>query len=220
MAILLGSAGAQDLLPQYGHHVRNQKAFLKYLRPVLKARGGAGRIYYSTVCNTKDGETLPFPRVDVRAPSEGASGVAGVREIFTRDKHVTVSEDRSGIIRVTIGQPAAELLQTRIRSITFTQHEQYNPELAIAGVLNSSDVEAAMRRMGFEQPDIVLSGAIAVPEAGVPLPHLPPSMQDVTMDEALDSVARTFGGIVIYQTCAEPNGRRLISSEYVQVVDL
>jgi hypothetical protein len=39
----------------------------------------------------------------------------------------------------------------------------------------------------------------------------------VTMDEALDTVARTFGGIVIYETCAEPSGKRLISLDFVQV---
>ena len=130
-----------------------------------------------------------------------------------------VSEDRSGMIRVTIGQPVSALLQTRIRSLTLKLHQQYNAMLAIFAILNSKDVGAAMHQLEFDQPNIVFGGGIALPEKGVRLPHLPPSMNDLTMDQALDAVARTFGGIVIYETCAEQSGKRLVTLDFVQVAD-
>ena len=40
------------------------------------------------------------------------------------------------------------------------------------------------------------------------------------IDQALDAVARTFGGIVIYETCAERSGKRLVSLDFVQVANL
>jgi hypothetical protein len=86
------------------------------------------------------------------------------------------------MIRVTIGQPVSALLQTRICSLTLKRHEQYNAMLAIFAILNSKDVETAMHQLGFDQPNIVFGGGIALPEKGVRLPHLPASMKDLTMD--------------------------------------
>jgi hypothetical protein len=216
----LGCASTEGLLRGYVISQHNQEAALKYLRPVLLSRGGAGRIYYSAACKTEDGESLPFPRVEVRPPSKETTDVVAVREIFENDKHVMVSEDRSGMIRVTIGQLVSALLQARIHSLTLKPHERYNAMLAIFAILNSKDGGAAMHQLGFDQPNIVFGGGIVLPEKGARLPHLPASMKDLTMDQALDAVARTFGGIVIYETCAERSGKRLVSLDFVQVANL
>ena len=45
-------------------------------------------------------------------------------------------------------------------------------------------------------------------------------MKDLTMDRGLDAVAKTFGGIVIYETCEERSGKRLVSLDFVQVANL
>jgi len=95
-----------------------------------------------------------------------------------------VSEDRSGMIRVTIGQPMSALLQTRIHLLTLKLHERYNAMLAIFAILNSKDAEAAMHQLGFDQRNIVFGGGIALPEKGVRLPLLPTSMKDLTMESA------------------------------------
>jgi hypothetical protein len=104
--------------------------------------------------------------VEVRQPSKETTGVVAVREIFENDKHVMVSEDRSGMIRVTIGQPASALLQTRIHSLTLKPHERYNAPLAISAIENTTEVEVAERKLGFDHPNIVFGGGIALPEKG------------------------------------------------------
>ena len=74
--------------------------------------------------------------------------MVAVREIFENDKHVMVSEDRFGMIRITIGKPASPLLQTRIHSLTLKPHEQYNAQLAISARtrprLNSLSVSSGL----------------------------------------------------------------------------
>ena len=60
-----GCASTEGLPRGYVISQHNQEAALKYLRPALLSRGGAGRIYYSVACKTKDGQTLPFPRGQV-----------------------------------------------------------------------------------------------------------------------------------------------------------
>jgi hypothetical protein len=199
IVLLLGSAAfasAEGLPRGYVISQHNQEFVLTYLRPAFLSRGGADRIYYSAACKTKDGQTLPFPRVEVRPPSKETTGLVAVREIFKNDKHVMVAEDRFGMIRVTIGQPASALLQTRIHSLTLKPHERYNVPLAISAIENTTEVEVAERKLGLDHPNIVFGGGIALPEKGVRLPHLPASMKDLTMDQALDAVAKTFGGIV------------------------
>ncbi len=124
------------------------------------------------------------------------------------------------MIRITIGQPASALLQTRIDSVRFRTEEQYNGELAIWAIFNSKEVEAARRRLGIELPETIFSGSITMPEEGRHFPHLSASMKNVTMDQALDVVAKTFGGIVIYETCEEQAGKRLLSLDFVQLADL
>lgn len=198
---------------------RNQVVALKYLRSTLMSRGGAGRIEYSTICAANDGTPLPFPQVEVVPPSAGKSGLAAAREIFKSNKNVAVAEGGSGIIRVRIGEPELAILKTRIQSLTFKQDERYNPELAIFAILNAPEVQDAMRKLRYDQPLTVLGMGITVPEEGVPLPHLPASIKDQTMDQALDTIAHTFKGIVIYKTCAKNEGTGLVSLEFVQVVD-
>jgi hypothetical protein len=222
LVILFGStlacANAANLPEPIVISERNQEQVLKHLRPVLMARGGAGRIYYSTVCLGKDFPLLPFPELNA-VPSQRREGLAAVRDIFRNDKRVRVLQDRSGMIRVTIGQPATALLQTRIGSVTFKSDEQYNGELAKYAVLKSKEVQAAMRQLGLEGAPAIFSGSITVPEAGRQFPHLPASIKNQTMDQALDTIAQTFKGIVIYKTCAEPGGKRLVSLDFVQVAD-
>jgi len=92
--------------------------------------------------------------------------------------------------------------------------------LAISAIENTTEVEVAECKLGFDHPNIVFGGGIALPEQGVRLPHLPASMKDLTMDRVLDAVAKSFGGVVIYETCEERSGKRLVSLDFVQVANL
>jgi hypothetical protein len=45
-------------------------------------------------------------------------------------------------------------------------------------------------------------------------------MKNVTVDEALDSVARTLRGIITYGICKRPNGKALFNIDYVFAANL
>ena len=214
----LGSANGADFKTLVISSV-NGAAVLQRLGPALAPSGGACRIYYSTACEAKDESRIPSPEVNAR-PSKGTTGLSALRDIFGNEKQVTVSQDRSGMIRITIGQPVSTLLRTKIHSLHFNVVEQYNGELAVWAVLNSKQVNAAMRALGLEVPVIVFGGSVNVPEEARRLRHLPASIKNVTADQALGIVARTFAGIVLYQTCSKRNGKGLVSLDFVQVADL
>jgi hypothetical protein len=46
-------------------------------------------------------------------------------------------------------------------------------------------------------------------------PHLPRLTQNLTADEALDLVATTFKGIVLYGICTLPDGKGLFQVDFV-----
>jgi hypothetical protein len=68
---------------------------------------------------------------------------------------------------------------------------------------NAPEVQSAMRELNIRIPARPLSIGIAQPADG--LPHLPSVITNVTMDQALDLVAKTFRGIVLYEFCSPPD---------------
>jgi hypothetical protein len=70
---------------------------------------------------------------------------------------------------------------------------------AIFAIEGSHEVVTAMNTHGIHRDSRPFSLFTAGPDEN--LPHLPEAISNVTMDQALDLVALTFGGIVEYGTC-------------------
>ena len=220
---ILGSLGAapssraQEDSYSYSASKRNEDAVLKYLLPALSSAGKRGRLYYRAACHA-EGDPVPFPLIEARPPSKDEKGLTAVQQIFRNDKDVAVTEKPSGIITIRIGEISAAILQTKIPLLRLDPDEQYNPTEAIDAIESSKDMDAAMRNLGVSPVSIPLGGLSTPPGKG--LPHLPPSMKNVTVHQALDSIARTFQGIVIYGECAEPakpGGPRLFWLDFANV---
>ena len=213
----LGCASGQDVRSERNNESeRNWDNFLQYLQPVLKSAGGVGRLYYHADCWTERGDGILFPRLGLVGPAKSKNGLAAIQDIFRREKQVSVTEGPSGIYRISIGNVNYELLKTKIQLLKFTPRERYNVRDAISAIERTKEVESKKRELKLENPPIVVAGRVLEPAAG--LPHLPISLRDVTMDEALDRVAQTFGELIIYGECVSGSGRRLfnINSHYVR----
>jgi hypothetical protein len=141
---------------------------------------------------------------------------AAISHIFTKSKNVTVARDRFGHIRILVGDVSDELLQTKINAVTFKSSERYNVKEAITPIIRAKEIQAKLNKLGVEQPLTFLSGHVL--ESDPRLPHLPPSMKNVTMEEALDRVAQTFGGLIIYGEWAA-DGTRLFSVDFARLGD-
>lgn len=193
----------------------NEDAVLTYLRPILNSAGKVARIYYEGSCSTERGGRVLFPALRVQAPSKGQIGLAAVRALFLSDKDVIVTDGRSGIIRIRIGNVSTGILETRLSVLSLSEQERYNPagpEGVISAIERTSDMQAAMSRLGVSQSPVFYIGP-AVPSAAR-FPHLPAELKNVTVEQVLDSIARTFGGTVIYGECAKPDGKGLFDIEF------
>jgi hypothetical protein len=183
--------------------IENIRAILKYLWPVLSPTRKAGRIYYQAICPPNGNDyPLMFPKIDARPPSVAGTELANIRSIFLHAKSVSVTADKSGLFRVRIGKIPDTILQTRIASLSFDADSQYNYLSAIGAIESAPEVQSAMATIGVDVPARVYHYGLVQPAAG--LPHLPAQIADVTMDQALDMVARTWRGVVFYGACTVP----------------
>jgi len=180
-----------------------------YLRPVMKSVGGSARIDYAGVCSGQN--KLLFPTVDAQPASQGATGITAVRQIFRNDPQATtIVQDKSGMVRITIGNVSTSGLRTRIPVLTFDSASQYNPLSAADAITIALGTYAARHGLQFGMASFV----VGPPVEGAP--HLPPRMQNVTVDDALGSLARTFKGIVLYGSCRQPDGKELFRIDYIR----
>lgn len=195
---------------------RNWNNFLQYLAPVLKSTGGVGRLYYRADCWTERGDGILFPWLELVAPAKSKTGLAAIQDMFRKEKRVTVKKGPPGIYRISMGNVSYELLRTKIHVLTFTPRQRYNVQDAIWAIEQTKEVEGKVRELKLEYPPTVGSWRVLEPAAG--LPHLPMSLRNVTMDEALDRVAQTFGELITYGECVNGVGTHLysIDREYIR----
>jgi hypothetical protein len=181
-----------------GEH--NERAVLKQVVPALRSTNNVGRIYYEASCPPGDLDyPLPFPRVAVLPPLTGATDVDVVRSIFRQTRESWVVEKVGGIIRIRLGKAPDTILQTRIHRLNLNPIAQFNPSEVTSAIVNSPEVRSAMAELHIDVPQRIYSMLLRQPAEG--LPHLPPEISNVTMDQALDMIARTWSGVVLYGAC-------------------
>ena len=87
--------------------------------------------------------------------------------------------------------------------------------MAIDAILNTDEFNVAMRKFGLGLPLTVTDMNILEPEQG--LPHLPVLLKELTVVQAFDLIARTFGGIVSYGTCSGTGNEHLSYVNFFEV---
>lgn len=177
----------------------NEQAVLSYVQSALANTGNVGRVYFRANCPLGSDGPLVFPMVHVLRPPRKLTGIEQVRAIFRKAKDVSIVEETGGVVRISIGEVSQSVLQTSITMLEFSEVSQYTPLYAIHAIENANEIRLAMRNNGFH-----FSGKPTIAGVNPPLsdmPHLPVKMLHVTMDEALDEVARTFRTVVMYGAC-------------------
>ncbi len=195
----------------------NERTVLKYLTAALGPRQGVFRLYYhgpyvATGSWLLHLPCVGFPTVPVRPPPKGASGITAVRAIFRGDRNVVVMQGRRGMVRIYIGRVSPAILQTNLRRVKLDPGAQYSAALAIFAITGSGDVTAAGKQFGFRSDLYLMDVAFSGPAPG--LPHLAARLMGVSVDRALDKVAKVFGGGVIYGECAQPDGGHLFDVQF------
>jgi hypothetical protein len=189
-----------------------------YLMPVLASTGRAARINYGGECPAKDDGThdMLSPTVFLQ-PAGTATGMDAVSNIFRDDPNVAFEHDRFGLLRITIGSVSTALLQTKIRSVALSTRERYNADSALEAIMATPEADAAGRSLNVFRWKGRLRMIVVISPGEPPkdAPHLPSELQNVTLDEAFEVVAKTFQGIVSYGACKTSDGRTLFQINFI-----
>ncbi len=181
--------------------LHNEDAAMNFLRSAFKRAGTGARIYYSADKCRGSSDLIPFPVLRVRHPSSRQADLSMVQDMFADDPRVVVTQAPGSLIHVRIGEVPDDFLRTRIARIVFDPDERFVEELAFAPIMRAKEVVASADRLHLGQPIRYESITYGEPIPGQP--HLPRVMKNVTLDQALDRVADTFSGIVIFRYCAD-----------------
>lgn len=198
-----------------GERVRAEKTVIRDLQLALAHTGKGARIDFHAACSQENESRVLFPAIAVQPLQSGEPGLEAVRKMFRGDKDVTVTETRMGTVTVTIGKVSGEILRTEIPLLRLNQSARYNPGGpggAIDTIESAAVVKAAAHELGIHQEPYFYIGLME--PALKTLPHLPPQMTNLTMDQALDSIANTFPGVVVYGECTRPDGGVLIDINF------
>jgi hypothetical protein len=134
-----------------------------------------------------------------------STDLARVSVLFAESNKINISRGRSGQLRIFVGDVSAELLATRIHRITLTPIERYNAADAIIAITQAKEIQSKLRRLNVQQPPGASPGLRQKADRRVR--HLPASMKNLTLEEALDQVAETFGYPIIYAEWTEDGAR-------------
>jgi hypothetical protein len=193
---------AQMALP--GDAGDSARTLVKYVRPTLVSTGKAARIYYQATCVPDDSDhPVRFPKVDVQLPSDGKTALDAVRTIFRSAHGVDVTEDDTGIIRIRIGEVPDAVLRTQLSTVKLSPTVQYNAWSAVLAIENAPEVRSALEKLHILTPVRIIAMPVVEPAEG--WPHLPQELSNLTLDQALDLVARTFRTLIFYGQCTAPN---------------
>src|SRR5438874_12614072 len=198
--------------------LRNINKSVRYVASVMLITGSqlvCGRDSLNSTGNlshSSDGDdkrSLGRLRAAIRS-----TDLSGVSYLFAKSKKVKVTRGSSGQSAVFVGVVSAELLRTRISAVALHPIQRYNPREAIVAIMQTHEVQGKLRGLNLERPLTALGGVMQEPITR--LPHLPTSLKNVTMEEAMDRVARTFAGVIIYGEWRDANGTRLFDVDFAR----
>lgn len=199
VTVSLGCASAENPRAAYDMNTHGTNAITRYLWPALASMKKSGRVYYAASCQTTGSDFHLFSQLEMHPLVKTGTELAAIRSMFQTHDRVFAVEGPSGIVRITIGDVPTTLLSTKIGTLALKPLEQYNRTLAIAAIERTPEVRAAMGRLGVNPLPRVVNELMVEPQEG--LPHLPSTLRDITVDEALDAIVTSFGGIVYYGYC-------------------
>lgn len=176
---------------------------------VLSRAHLSGSIEYRGACNYE--VTYPdFPKI-LASPDHDGPAVDLLREMFSVDPEMTVSQDDYGRIRMIEKYVPTDLLDVRIQYLRFST-EYHGPNAAAITILRTPEVIAFQREHSIGPEAARGPGASFSHDAfDVHTPSVRGEFYDVTVRQALDYVLRTFPGFWFYENCQNPGGGRIVN---------
>lgn len=188
-------------------------AIVQFLKPALDG-GTPVRLSYSASCNATS-DLPPIPPIRLSAPSSLLTGIAAVRSVFESDRHVMVTKGPDDIAKISVGKVPTNILETHVALLKLQPIEQYNPGKVIDALESTKELQYAVKSSGILLVRPMHIQLLYLPGPEDRAPHVPAVLHDVSIDQVLDMVVGTFGGVVTYGVCTAGPGPRLLFINYI-----
>lgn len=200
--------------------IQFEQPFLDDLISAIRRVGKPARIYLAATCAPGNASvddvlngnmTFTYPDVNIDLSREPLTGVSSIRYILRNDAQATVGQGPSGITRITVGDVSTAILQTKISRLALSKYGQYTALSAVEELLRAQELLNAELRTHVRLRNHLIDHLVGWGSG----PHLPPLLRDVTIDQALDAIAQTFNGIVLYGNCKMPDASRSFDLRFI-----
>jgi len=186
--------------------VQNEADLAQALRQALHTLRNGVRLNYEAVCRpgSHNQENVWFPHLVIHHYST-KTGLQAIREMLRANGGLTVKQTSTGVVHISAGTVEGAILKTRLHSITLDQREQYDPSEALGAMSQSQEYQSTIRNFGLFEMPVMATGPVMDPKPNAP--HLARAFEGLSVDEFLDRVVRTFGGIISYGECVNPESK-------------
>jgi len=159
----------------------------------LQYRGGCG--------DQNEYVTRDFP-MTITPTMDSRPWLQILREMFAKDAATQVTQEPDGFIRIVDTTAPQDLLDVRIKRLSFDDELKndwavpYTPTSALAFIAAAPEVEAFMK-----EHHIARQGRITHRAFSPGKPYVSGELNNVTLSQALDHMAKSFHGLWVYKEC-------------------
>lgn len=130
----------------------------------------------------------------------GSSVVERVRQAIGGQHGVAVRQLANGVVLIRWPNVGETPFRTRLSHVELGDFGRYNAANAIEWIEASKEFKAERRRLRKRSYFRVVDRLVQAPMPG--RPHLPGSLDDMTVDEAFIDILKTFHGTIVYSECS------------------
>lgn len=181
-------------------------------RPILEVLDRAkasGSLELSLHCDVGSPPPVYLPRL--QPARSGGIPLQALREILADNPAIQVGQDSNGTFRMIEAGVPTDLLNVRISHISFEsdgvplQDAAFSANTALLhAILRAPEVVAFMKAHDIIFP-FGEGGSLGNDPRPTASLHIPRSMDNLTVSQALDRVLKTFPGMWVYESCARRN---------------
>jgi hypothetical protein len=197
--------------PRMTETKENADALIVSLRAIVGESHEGVEIQLHGSCAIPDSEDIVVPPILWKGADGERDRAEVIRAALTENKPLSVARISPHVIVIRDDTVPQDLLETKIDSLNLTNLEQYSPEAAIAAAINSKAVQLALGNLRMRLA-VSRTGLQHVNASGEP--HLGRHVRNVTLSGVLSSILEQFGGFVLYEDCADSEGKRRFDIRY------
>ena len=130
-----------------------------------------------------------------------------IQRIFSKNSDVELLQAYPRVVSIRLEHVGLKVFSGKIALLKLNTLQQYEPSMALGAIESTPEFRSAEKENGLSP---VISGPIfylGAPDRSAP--HLPPELRNVTPKELMNLIAKTFGGVAVYQECPSSHEFRL-----------